>query len=50
MTVADDTSSGDIVCQWFAGSKLERGVFPTSSLVHVEESEKGRLWKVFKII
>ncbi|MGX9455917.1 YodC family protein [Photobacterium damselae subsp. damselae] len=26
-------------CQWFAGKKLERGNFPTNSLVPVGESD-----------
>jgi uncharacterized protein YodC (DUF2158 family) len=33
MTVQDELSTGDDYrCQWFAGKKLESGVFPTESL------------------
>jgi Uncharacterized small protein (DUF2158) len=28
-------------CQWFAGSKLESGIFPVESLVKVESEDGG---------
>ncbi len=42
MTVYNpDTLSGEVYCQWFAGSKLDSGEFPKDSLIKVEEEEKG---------
>lgn len=32
MTVDDVFQEGNMRCQWFAGSKLEYGVFPAASL------------------
>jgi len=29
-------------CQWFAGKKLEQGVFPVESLVPAKEDEDGK--------
>ena len=34
-----DEFTGDYRCQWFAGKKLDSGVFPEESLLKVEESE-----------
>jgi uncharacterized protein YodC (DUF2158 family) len=31
---------GDVVCQWFAGSKLSIGGFPEGALVKVEDEEE----------
>lgn len=31
-----------IVCQWFAGGNLKRGIFPDSSLIIVNESESDK--------
>ena len=28
-----------IICQWFSGSKLQKGRFTSKSLIHVEESD-----------
>ena len=43
MTVNDPgTVSDEIHCQWFAGSKLDKGYFPKDSLVKVEEDEKRK--------
>lgn len=40
MTVQDPSTSLGIKCQWFAGSKLEHGFFPESSLMRPEPDEK----------
>ena len=40
MTVEEELGSGDIRCQWFAGSKLSWGDFPAHSLARVEEEQK----------
>lgn len=43
MTVAEPFSpfgGGSVECQWFAGSKLERGHFPGESLVPVPDEKK----------
>jgi len=32
MTVSREMSDENILCQWFAGKKLEKGVFPKESL------------------
>ena len=39
MTVKSSNVSGEIYCQWFAGSKLEAGYFPPESLNRVKENE-----------
>ncbi|GAB7127265.1 hypothetical protein JCM19000A_17720 [Silvimonas sp. JCM 19000] len=33
--------TGTIICQWFAGKKLEQGTFPLTSVVLVEVSLKS---------
>lgn len=33
------TTSSNYACQWFAGKKLERGIFPEDSLEKVEKAE-----------
>lgn len=38
MTVDSFTHDREVVCQWFAGSKLERGVFPAQSLEPVSDN------------
>jgi len=35
-------SSGRILCQWFAGSKLEKGWFPPNTLVVKSEKEEKK--------
>lgn len=32
--------NGDYTCQWFAGKKLDRGVFPEESLLAVDRNEE----------
>ena len=34
-----DNFTGEYSCQWFAGKKLDSGVFPEESLLKVEEPE-----------
>jgi uncharacterized protein YodC (DUF2158 family) len=41
MTVAG-TVGGRIACQWFAGSKLEQGVFQIDTLVKAPPDEKKK--------
>ena len=36
MTKLNDEFSGNYRCQWFAGKKLDNGVFPQESLLKVE--------------
>lgn len=31
---------GEVLCQWFGGSKLESGYFPKASLIKIDEGEK----------
>lgn len=31
--------SGEYVCQWFAGKKLESGIFPQDSLIFVTKDD-----------
>lgn len=38
---ATQKPDGDVRCQWFAGKKLERGVFPTASLELINPESKG---------
>ncbi len=40
MTVENPGSSTNLWCQWFAGSKLEKGNFPKESLNKIDESKK----------
>jgi uncharacterized protein YodC (DUF2158 family) len=43
MTVQDADQEGTgIWCQWFAGSKLERGHFPKDSVIKIDDSEKKK--------
>ncbi|CAN8139122.1 DUF2158 domain-containing protein [uncultured Thiomicrorhabdus sp.] len=35
----NDEFCGNYRCQWFAGKKLDSGVFPEESLLKVEDSE-----------
>jgi len=37
LTNMDDKPSGNYKCQWFAGKKLDMGVFPHESLIEVAE-------------
>lgn len=30
------STDGEVMCQWFAGAKMEKGFFPTRSLIIVE--------------
>jgi uncharacterized protein YodC (DUF2158 family) len=41
MTVKSATGgpNGNVVCQWFAGKKLEQGFFSPETLVPVEDDE-----------
>lgn len=39
MTVSREMSGGEILCQWFAGKKLEKGVFPPESLEKSTDEE-----------
>ncbi len=42
MTVKGFTNtSHTVACQWFAGKKLENGLFPTDSLEFVKPEPKG---------
>lgn len=36
-----NTSRTGVACQWFAGKKLENGIFPTDSLEFVKPEPKG---------
>lgn len=40
MTVQDPDYGDSITCSWFAGSKLENGVFKPNTLQHYVETEK----------
>ena len=42
MTVRDEctTREGVVICQWFAGAKLEQGAFPTDSLQTPADDKK----------
>ena len=43
MTVTGRHSeTGRILCQWFVGTKLERGTFTPDALVFVDESESKK--------
>ncbi|ABM04070.1 conserved hypothetical protein [Psychromonas ingrahamii 37] len=35
----DDEFTGNYECQWFAGDKLDEGIFPEESLVEVTAEE-----------
>ncbi len=46
--IIDDAVDGPkdgphVVCQWFAGAKLERGTFPEQSLQPVEPDKRAQL-------
>jgi uncharacterized protein YodC (DUF2158 family) len=36
-----NTSGTHVICQWFAGKKLEQGSFPLESLELVKAEQKG---------
>jgi len=40
MTVEEEVSPMNIRCQWFAGKKLESGLFRPDSLVHIKEAKE----------
>ncbi|MEQ1632895.1 MAG: DUF2158 domain-containing protein [Planctomycetota bacterium] len=41
MTVRDaGNKTGNVICQWFAGKKLEQGYFSPATLVAVEPDEE----------
>ena len=37
ITSISDKPTGSYRCQWFAGKKLDNGIFPHESLIKVEE-------------
>ncbi len=39
MTIQEVDSDSHVWAQWFGGRKLERGRFPTASIVQVDDSE-----------
>jgi len=42
MTVEEILSNNHVRCQWFAGKKLESGVFPPDSLTRANINEKEK--------
>jgi uncharacterized protein YodC (DUF2158 family) len=42
MTVQDKTPNGNLVCQWFGGKKLERGVFDPKTVIPAPEPEEKK--------